>query len=214
MTSVSADQVGKLPDTYSVDGEAIRLHAYQLLSYFYANKEIARRSDPDSRDDHASTLEHRFFFAEVSKLLLSIAISLRVLDDKMRCLPATDDLRSSYEGAKECADRRYRCIMFESLSLREVCNKIIHAKVVEPHFQEGSDDHELDELNWLAWSEGNEHADSGADPEPEPEPVKWQHLTCNIRLGGRHHGKEWWHLLEVPNFVSAVCELLSFERAH
>ena len=108
----------------------------------------------------------------------------------------------------ELVNARYHCMMFDEMNLREVCNKIIHADVVEPHLQESTDGgHEIDHYNWLGWHEAVEH--SGDISIPEPDPIAWSHLTNNIRLGGKHNGKEWWHLLEVPTFVAAIGELLS-----
>tara|TARA_R110002167_G_scaffold361651_1_gene580175 strand:+ start:316 stop:645 length:330 start_codon:yes stop_codon:yes gene_type:complete len=103
---------------------------------------------------------------------------------------------------------RYDCMMFDIMNLREVCNKIIHADIVEPHVQESEDGgHEIDNYNWLGWSEAVEQ--SGDHDIPEPDPIKWKYLTNNIRLGGKQQGKQWWHLLEVPTFVGAVSELLA-----
>jgi len=105
-------------------------------------------------------------------------------------------------------NRRYHCMMFDEMNLRETCNKIIHADVVEPHIQESEDGgHEIDNYNWLGWSEAVEQ--SGDRDIPEPDPIKWKHLTNNIRLGGKQRREQWWHLLEVPTFVGAVAELLA-----
>ncbi|MBO1924581.1 hypothetical protein [Thiomicrorhabdus sp. 6S3-12] len=198
----------QLPSNYVLDREAIKLNAYRLICHFYANKEIARHCDPDTRDDAIAKLEDNYFFREISRLLLEVAISIRVLDDQMKCLPNGSELRSSYESAMKAVNKHYQCMMFDEMKLREVCNKIIHADVVEPHIQEAKNGgHEIDHHNWLGWSYATE--ESGNKDIPEPEPIKWNHLTNNIRLGGRHHNEQWWHLLEVPTFVGAIGELLA-----
>jgi hypothetical protein len=198
----------QLPSSYVLDREAIKQNAYRLICHFYANKEISRHTDPDTRDDAIAKLEDNYFFREMSRLLLEVAVSVRVLDDQMKKLKEASEIRASYDAAMEKVNRRYSCMMFDEMTLREVCNKIIHAEVVEPHIQESEDGgHEIDSYNWLGWSEAVEQ--SGDKDIPEPEPIKWKHLTNNIRLGGKHRGEQWWHLLEVPTFVGAIGELLA-----
>lgn len=198
----------QLPSKYILDREGIKLNAYRLICYFYANKEIARRSDPESINDNIAKLEDKYFFSEISKLLIEISISLRVLDDQMKSLPQDSEIRQFYDLAMDNANRHHNCMMLDKMSLREVCNKIIHADLVEPHIQETEDGgHEIDHYNWLGWSEDIEH--SGDKAIPKPDPIKWKHLTNNVRLGGKYKGKQWWHLLEIPVFVEAIGVLLT-----
>ncbi len=198
----------QLPSSYVLDREAIKLNAYRLICHFYANKEIARNTDPDSRDDSIAKLEDNYFFREISLLLLEVAISVRVLDDQMKTISKESEIRLSYEEAMENVNRRYNCMMFDEMNLREVCNKVIHANVVEPHIQEFENGgHEIDNYNWLGWSEAVEQ--TGDKDIPKPKPIKWKYLTNNIRLGGIQRGEQWWHLLEVPIFVKAIGELLA-----
>lgn len=89
-------------------------------------------------------------------------------------------------------------MMFDEMSLRDVCNKVIHATTVEPHATEGTESHEIDRNSWAC----SEAEDQG------PEPIEWQHLSGNIRLAGVQAGESWAHLLEVPKFVEAVFELI------
>lgn len=198
----------QLPSNYVLDREAIKINAYRLICHFYANKEIARHTDPDTRDDAIAKLEDNYFFREISRLLLEVAISVRVIDDQMKKLNAISKIRASYDATMKEVNRHYNCMLFDVMNLREVCNKIIHADVVEPHIQESENGrHEIDSYNWLGWSETVEQ--SGNKNIPEPEPIKWKHLTNNIRLGGKYRGEQWWHLLEVPTFVGAISELFA-----
>jgi hypothetical protein len=176
---------------------------------FYANKEIARLSDPEQRDDAASQLERTFLAREMTQLLLSIAIGVRVLDDQMKGLPVAEPLRQAYFRRRDEVNRRHHCMMFDEMSLREVCNKVIHATTVESHSTTASESHQIDEYNWLGWSEAEEQ--SPGEVGPEPDPIEWEHLTGNTRLGGQQGKEQWWHLLEVPSFVEAVFELLQPE---
>jgi hypothetical protein len=191
-----------LPNTYILDKETIKLNAYRLISLFYANKEIARLSDPEERSDVASCLEKTFFTREMTQVLLSIAIGFRVLDDQMKALPRTDPRRNDYFQTLDKVNHQIKCMMFDEMPLREVCNKVIHASIVEPQFTEASESHAIDEVNWYGWSEA-EDREPGAGGQ-QPAAIEWRHLSSNIRLGGIHAKSQWWHLLEVPKFVGAV----------
>lgn len=200
-------EVMELPSNYVLDRESIKLNAYRLICHFYANKEISRHTDPDTRDDAIAILEDNYFFREISKLLLEVAISVRVLDDQMKTLEKNSEIRTSYEKSMANVNRHHQCMMFNEMNFREVCNKIIHANVVEPHLEETKDgSHEIDNYNWLGWSEAMEHSEG--ENISKPDPIKWEHLTNNVRLGGQHRGKQWWYLLEVPTFVGAIGVLL------
>lgn len=193
-------------NTYTLDKETIKLNAYRLLCLFYANKEIARLSDPDNQNDAAFQLERLFFAREMTQVLLNIAIGVRVLDDQMTCLAATDPARQAYLRTRDEVNLRHHCMMFNPMPLREVCNKVIHATKVEPHATRGSQFHKIDEYNRASWSEAVEQAPGAAWAEPVP--IDWEHLSGNIRLSGIKEKKRWEYLLEVPTLVEAVFDLL------
>lgn len=142
--------------------------------------------------------------------MLNIAIGVRVLDDQMKELAKNDPTRQVYFWTRDEVNRRHHCMMFDAMSLRDVCNKVIHSTTVEPHTTKGSESHKIDEHNWLGWSEADDHAPGEVGPKPES--IEWQHLSGNIRLGGIQEKKPWWHLLEVPTFVEAVFELLELHH--
>ncbi|WP_397409567.1 hypothetical protein [Polaromonas sp.] len=196
---------------YVFDREAIQLNAYRLICLFYANREIARQSDPvHEYPDGAAILERTFFPREMSHLLITIAIAIRSIDDQIPVSNNDEETKREYIKIRDQVDRRHSCMMFDSMSLREVCNKIIHATTVEPHSVEGAGDHLYDEYMWESWQEGQEHG--GAAEHQKPSPIGWKHLSGNIRLGGKKNGKQWWHLLQVPVFVEAIQSLLSSEE--
>lgn len=196
----------KMPSTYTLDTETIKLNAYRLLCLFYANKEIARLSDPNTRADPASQLERVFFAREMTHILLNIAVGLRVLDDQIRSMHPSEKQREAYLLALNKVNLRHRCMLFDEMPLREVCNKIIHASTVEPNTKEGAEYHQHDEYNSMGWDETVD--ESSGEPSEKPEPIKWEHLSGHIRLGGTRGKDQWWHLLEVPVFVEAITELL------
>lgn len=196
--------------TYTLDAEKLKLNAYRLQCLFYANMEIARTSDPENPTNAAALLERQFFSHEMTELLLSIAIGIRVMDDQMLALNPDNELRIKYLARRDTMNKKWDCMMFDTMPLREVCNKIIHAVVVEPHSTERTGSHQTDEYNWMGYSDLKE-----ASPEEvweEPEPVKWNHLSGYIRLGGSRGKEQWWHLLMVPEFVEAVYELVSSDN--
>lgn len=197
-----------LPGTYTLDAEKLKLNAYRLLCLFYANIEIARTSDPNEPTNAAALLERQFFSREMTELLLSIAIGVRVLDDQMMALPADNKFRLEYMARRKLVNTTRHCMTFDMMPLREVCNKIVHAVVVEPHSTEGTGSHIIDENNWEGWSEAREQSSDNVGLEPDPV-VKWNHLSGNIRLGGTRGKDQWWQLLMVPEFVEAVHELVS-----
>jgi hypothetical protein len=182
------------PGIYVIDKGEILRKGYSLLCLFFANKEIARRSDPDDARVPLSSLESMFFPSEASRLLIETAVAVRVLDDQMRRLPEADGLRSRYEQRKAAVDK-YSFALFTNLvlDLRETCNKIIHSEVMEPHTAEGSEPHEFDSA--YLHGEGDRTID-------------WTHLNGYVRLAGAQGKREWYVLLDVEVFVSAVFDLL------
>jgi hypothetical protein len=195
------------PGTYTLDAEKLKLNAYRLLCLFHANVEITRTSEPEDPKNAAALLQRQFFAREMTELLLSIAIGVRVMDDLMLSLEPDTPLRINYLRKRDQINKTRHCMMFDVMPLREVCNKIIHAVVVEPHSTEGMGSHQIDEYNWQGYSEA-----MGQVPDedwPEPEQIKWSHLSGNIRLGGSRGKDQWWQLLMVPEFVEAVYELVA-----
>ena len=122
----------------------------------------------------------------------------------MKKLSKTSELQKSYFAARDTVNKR-SCMMFDNMSLREVCNKIIHADVVEPHFRNATESHKIDEYNMVGFWEAQEMSPNVELAEPEP--IVWEHLTYNIRLGGTHRGKQWWHLLMLPVFIEVISDL-------
>lgn len=193
--------------TYTLDAEKLKLNAYRLQCLFYANMEISRTSDPENPTNAAALLERQFFSREMTELLLSIAIGIRVMDDQMLALNPDNELRIKYLARRDTMNKKWDCMMFDTMPLREVCNKIIHAVVVEPHSTERTGAHQADEYNWMGYADAKEESPEVAWEEPKP--VKWNHLSGSIRLGGFRGKEQWWHLLMVSEFVEAVYELVS-----
>jgi hypothetical protein len=134
-----------------------------------------------------------FFVQESSRLLIEIAVLVRIIDNQMKGMDEEDSERIRYYRAKERVDQ-YVYGLFDdlNLNLRETCNKVIHSEVMQPHTTEGQEPLEYD----VAYSEGD-----------GDRTIDWQHLNGYVRLCGKKGGKEWYVLLDIEVFVSAIYEL-------
>ncbi len=179
---------------YLIDSTYVLEKCYDLLCVFFANKEIARRSQVNDKTSLAA-LERRFFEQKASRLLIEIAVCLRVLDDQMKKLPTDDMQRKKYMERKIEIDKaEYGLFDDLSLTLRDTCNKIIHSDIVEPHFSEGHEAHEYD------------HAHNYGDSEKS---INWQHFNGLIRLSGNLKKEKWHVLLDIETFITSIFKLLS-----
>jgi len=180
---------------YLIDKGVVLQNLYHLLCLFFANKEIARRSNPENENALLRSLETRFFVAEASRLLIEVAVAVRVIDDQMKKRPQGSAERKQYEAIKAKVDH-YEFGLFDELNLdlRQTCNKIIHSDVMEPHSSPGVEGHELD---------------YGYRYGEDEKSIDWEHFNGFVRLAGTDRGKEWFVLLDLEVFVSAVYELLA-----
>jgi hypothetical protein len=180
---------------YRIDKSMVLQKAYLLLCLFFANKEIARVSNPNNSNDSLKSLEELFFSPEVSRLLIEIAIAVRVIDDQIPKLSPTDKTRINYEASKQIVDKlEYALFDDLDLTLREVCNKIIHSDIMEPHYADGTEPHELD----LPYKHGY------GDKE-----IHWQQLNGFVRLSGSKGKEVWYVLLNIQVFIRGVYKLLT-----
>ena len=112
------------PGMYFDEG-AFKLDLYRLLACFYASRGFARLRDSEHHDiASAGELGGAFEEAEITRLLVSIAARVRVIQDRER-----DYFK---QVKKTDCGRLVRDVKHprksEQLSWREACNKIIHAK--------------------------------------------------------------------------------------
>lgn len=190
------------PTKYIIETNEIKLNAYRLISFFYSNKEVSRTRNTNHVTSGIEELESNFFFKEVSRLLIQIAISIRVLDDQMKSLDSTSEVKIKYDEYIEEYDLN-GCMLFDDLNLRQTCNKIIHADSVQLSFQELRDgNHEIDDHNYFVWSEEVEL--SGNTELPKPKPIKWEHLSNYVQLQGRWNNELWTCILDIESFVETI----------
>lgn len=110
---------------FSIDADQVRLDAYRLLTIFLAEERFAslRTGDSDSAPD---ILYNEFARLEIERLLINIAILVRMTDDASRegrtLDQASNPVVRKLTRSKGDAD--------VDLLLRDACNKIIHANAV------------------------------------------------------------------------------------
>lgn len=109
-------------DGFFFDVQSFRLDLYRLLSCFFASAEFARLR-ARLRYEKVADIGDEFEEYEVTRLLVNIAAKVRMIQDR--------DMEHPWNLTGSCgkftpdlSKPRRR----EDLSLREACNKIIHAK--------------------------------------------------------------------------------------
>ena len=174
------------PDAHLPNVEATYIDLHRLLSIFLASKAFADRINAPA--GHAQELQDPLFMLqaceedEISRILLSVAITARVVDDArgrildlvaLTCGELIPDIQRPERGVQ--------------LELREACNKIIHAIDFRPVY---------------------DHVDrpvaGGGDAQV------W-HLDGQIELAGVQSKKDWEAVLNVQEFLEIVVDRLEFE---
>ena len=178
--------------TYQIEENEILRKAYQLLVYFLANEQISRIAHPNKPDDSLKVLDARFLFRETSTLLLEVAILFRSLDDQLKKSKNVAQ-REKYLSKVESTNERYGFDDFDKLSIRECCNKIIHATTFEPLIIEGL---------------GAHTKDSAAFYGDDDKEIVWHHLSGDIRISGTQNNNDWAYLISIPELVEALSYLL------
>ncbi len=122
-------------DKYIFDEMAIGRDCYHLATLFMSSRSIRDMQDanPEAQFHHFSIFERQ----EIKRLLISISIQLRMIDDLMKnhdrrdYIPATETGMIEYENP----------IDSKKMSLRDACNKVIHAKSLSIFTED--DDHRV-----------------------------------------------------------------------
>ena len=184
---------------HHIDLESIRLLCFELLSLFEASKSLTEEFDlVESEGERELTeadvpllrLHQRYAFVQTSKALLQLALVVRTYDDQMRESERAEDYA---RHIKEHDDGHYIGTFHgsEEFSLRESCNKIIHAREVRPLYER------VDRVFTDAVRDGKEGQDI------------W-YLTGEIELNGKHLGKDWQAVLHLQPFIEVVLAVVEF----
>ena len=105
---------------YPIAAEALDLEIYQLSCLFAASRELTKLSKKNSS---LQSLVNAFELSEVSKKLISIAVTLRSFLD---CNPKQNSKETTGTLVKDTEEH-----IVQPLDFREACNKIIHATDIE-----------------------------------------------------------------------------------
>jgi len=111
------------------DGGSVRLDLWRLLTSFLAEKEFSKLSEPElgDHDQPLLGLNSEFALDEITRILLSSAVALRVLDDRNG-----GALSQVAGGCGELQPDLAQAGQTTPLTLRGACNKILHATAI--HF--------------------------------------------------------------------------------
>lgn len=152
------------------DEAIFKLDLYRLITCFYASVTFAEYGE-DVDADPVRDLQGSFEENEIIRLLVNIAIAVRIMDEregrfsrkfKLECGSLTVDLSKPGDEI--------------DLSVREACNKIIHAK----------------NFNW----DVDQLKDEGSLPYPTT-----RYLVPIVYLYGSRDGKDWRAALDITKFV-------------
>lgn len=185
---------------HRIDIDSIHQNAFVLLNICYAAKTFAQNHDLASYED-AEAINGPYYVGwlkfTLSEKLIDVAIKTRVLLDIVRA----EEARYREHGEVYVIDSRtldkevteqYNIGFFvgadEEVSIRESCNKIIHALDIRPTLERGDDEHTLDEESevkreWLYWD--------GA-----------------LDLSGTKGREDWVFTLHVSDFCQALEEFV------
>ena len=185
---------------HRVDIDSIHQNSFLLLNLAYGAKEFARSHDLGS--DDCDPISGGYYLGwlkfTLSAKLIDTAIKTRIILDMIRA----EEKRYEEDGEKYVVNSREldRTISNsynlgasiegeEAITVRECCNKIIHALDIRPIYEVGDEDHYLDE-------------------ELETK-RQWKYWDGSLDLSGLK-GKEEWHFeLHVSDFCTALEELIS-----
>lgn len=156
------------------DGATVRRDLWQLLRIYLSERPFTELTQHelyrDGWDQPLIGLDSEFSEYEVTRILLNTAVSLRVIDDRdggvLERFDACGELVPEIGGADT-----------QQLSLREACNKILHAERIN---------YDVDRLD------GGDVREAGLWP---------MFLNPTIYLYGTLRGRPWKATLDVMAFV-------------
>ena len=165
-------------DGYFFDAGSFRLDLYRLITCFYSSVAFARYGE-DIDHDPIRNLQGEYEGNEIVRLLVNISVQARIMDDRDALLSSRFLLHCGLLVPN--LDNPQKDI---PLTLREACNKVIHAK----------------KFNW----DVEQLKDEGNLPYPTT-----QYLTPRIYLYGLHGKSKWKATLDISKFVKYNASLWS-----
>jgi len=107
------------------DPTSFALDLYRLLCVFLADREVVKNFDLVEPFDEIATLRSDNLSGELVRILITCSVALRLAFDQY---PEFADLQSTNCGKLYKSWSKQKKKKSEILTLREACNKIIHAK--------------------------------------------------------------------------------------
>jgi len=180
--------------THHIDLDAIKSLCFQLLCIFETSTALAHRYDiseseaieegesPDPDSDQLLRLHDELIETEASKVMLSLAMALRVYDDHLKSGPHSaaytahvmDKDGNKFIGGTSDQDR---------FNYRDACNKIIHAL----------------KMRFLTDQFDRQYGDKEI----------W-HYTGELELTGKKGNDAWDATFYVPDFIRTVLDVIEF----
>lgn len=174
---------------HHLDVAEARLACFHAFNIATASQALGGRYQDADPNEHLEPtalfrLHHDFAEPSLSQLLLQIAVFVRTFDDVMR------DLGGEAYAAHVAVTPGKDCVCDldgAPLTLREACNKIIHACDFRPIYDHA--DHETeDDVFRRVWF-----------------------MTGQIEIGGMQSMIQWDVLLDVEAFLEAVLDRIAFQ---
>lgn len=186
---------------HRVDIDSIHQNLFLLLNICYAAQAFAQNHDLESSDG-LEIVDGQYYFGwlrfTLSDKLIDIAAKTRIILDMVRA----EEESYRADGEKFSVDSRaldrkicdqYIIGFFigadDPVTLRESCNKIIHALDIRPIFEKSDEDHVLDE-----------ESDDKRD---------WKYWKGILELRGQKGKDEWCFTLHLGQFCVALEELIT-----
>lgn len=174
---------------HHLDRDQMRQQCFDAFNILQASPALAGEFEMAEEDQDFSTLLQlhlRLAEPRLSQLLLAIALFVRTFDDVQRDGPDSE----AYRKHTEVTDGANFVGVLDSgdLTLREACNKIIHATDFRPLYDNVARE--------IAGKEAN----------------VW-YLSGEIEIKGRAFGKPWEATLWVGNFLEIALDRIAFGEA-
>jgi hypothetical protein len=176
----------RLDKPHSVDPQKLREYCFNIINIFYAHETILRsHSLASTHETYLQDEWHKIFHKCSSSYLLDLAVGIRTLEDILdeSCPKLTDEDNESIWGSADGIEHK---------TLREACNKIIHAKKFS---------YSLSKLDT------DEFPGDMDEDDFEPQPNRC--LSGEIELLGEYNKKKWSVTVLVPELIESTLKYLS-----
>ena len=189
--------------SHVIDVQAIKLNAFHLLNIFESNRrlnestkfeiseeyELHKQVKEDGKSNASLlSLHYEFCNVEISRLLINIAINVRIYDEQM----TSSSLSKAYKRHINKVDdgNLIGCSSdSEKFTLRRTCNKIIHTNTLRPLYEKVD--------NWYV-------------EDDQANEIDIWYLTGVIELSGKYKKDEWDSLLHVQAFIEVILDVVKF----